>query len=163
MAGSLCHLAMSTATWLLEMNDIGPSVAKESPFTKTGGDGEAGDDFTGLEVRIEDDFDDCQNAARFKGAKQFGERCRLIRNFTEDGYQNATIKAIEGEPAGTECGGDELDVCVTCRLCLVLGAGKHSRLDIERHDASGRANALGQGNGKASRATPGIQYRHTTG
>lgn len=82
--------------WFFKLNDISRAVARECPLAKSCCDSETGDGIAGLEMWIENDFDNRKNPAGLKGVEQFGEGCRTIRYFPEDCNENHAIKVIGG-------------------------------------------------------------------
>jgi len=111
-------------------------------------------------VWIEDDLNDSQKAPGLKSAEQFGKSNCGIGNFAKDGNQDRAVEAIGGEPAVTETSSKKYHVFLASSLRLGSCSGKHSGLDVQRNNAAGGANALGQGNCQAPRAAPSVKNRH---
>lgn len=97
--------------WLLEVNDIGQSVAKERALPKTGCECKARNGIASLKVRIEDDLDDCQETAGLQCLEQFGDSGRAICDLSKDSHQDGPAKPIVGKRPVAAGGSDKFDVC----------------------------------------------------
>ena len=112
-------------------------------------------------MRIEDDLDDREDAARLEGIEEFDKRRLTIRYLSKNGHQHGTIEAGARKRPIAKARGQKLDIRKTGRCCLGLRSSEHAGLDVDGQHAARWADTASERNRQPSGATARVEDGHT--